>query len=392
MKPLEDIIVLDFSQFLSGPSATLRLADMGATVIKIERPEGGDICRQLYVSDVMIEGESTIFHAINRNKQSYAADLKNPDDLAKIKLLLQQADVMLHNFRPGVIERLGLSYEVVKAINPGIVYAEISGYGSEGDWKHLPGQDLLLQSVSGLTWLTNNQNESPTPMGVSVADILAGAHISQAILAALYKKAISGEGSQVSVSMLESVMNFQFELITCFYNDGNELPVRSAVNNGNAYLQAPYGIYATQEGFLALAMGDIVQLGNILDCTTLGNYTNAADWFTLRDEIKGHLANHLITNTADFWLSKLQAAGYWAAKVFNYDQLTEHEGYKAINMELFVNTSNGLQIKTTRCPIKIDGEILLATKGAPLLGEHTDTINNKYLKQSEVGKVTFRNA
>lgn len=384
MKPLEDIVVLDFSQFLSGPSATLRLADMGATVIKIERPEGGDICRQLYVSDVMIEGESTIFHAINRNKQSYAADLKNPDDLAKIKLLLQQADVMLHNFRPGVIERLGLSYEVVKAINPGIVYAEISGYGSEGDWKHLPGQDLLLQSVSGLTWLTNNQNESPTPMGVSVADILAGAHISQAILAALYKKAISGQGSQVSVSMLESVMNFQFELITCFYNDGNELPVRSAVNNGNAYLQAPYGIYATQEGFLALAMGDIVQLGNILDCTALSAYTNAADWFTLRDEIKSHLANHLITKDAAYWLGKLQAAGYWAAKVFNYDQLTEHEGYKAINMELFVNTSNGLQIKTTRCPIKIDGEILLATKGAPLLGEHTDAINNKYLAQNEV--------
>ncbi|MDA3613285.1 CaiB/BaiF CoA transferase family protein [Polluticaenibacter yanchengensis] len=384
MKPLEDIVVLDFSQFLSGPSATLRLADMGATVIKIERPEGGDICRQLYVSDVMIEGESTIFHAINRNKQSYAADLKNPDDLAKIKLLLQQADVMLHNFRPGVIERLGLSYEVVKAINPGIVYAEISGYGSDGDWKHLPGQDLLLQSVSGLTWLTNNQNESPTPMGVSVADILAGAHISQAILAALYKKAISGQGSQVSVSMLESVMNFQFELITCFYNDGNELPVRSAVNNGNAYLQAPYGIYATQEGFLALAMGDIVQLGNILDCTALSAYTNAADWFTLRDEIKSHLADHLITKDAAYWLGKLQAAGYWAAKVFNYDQLTEHEGYKAINMELFVNTSNGLQIKTTRCPIKIDGEILLATKGAPLLGEHTDAINNKYLAQNEV--------
>ena len=156
MKPLEDIIVVDFSQFLSGPSAGLRLADMGAQVIKIERTGVGDICRQLYVSNVMIEGESTIFHAINRNKQSYAADLKDADDLEKIKLLLAKADVMMHNFRPGVMERIGLDYETVKKINPSIIYAEISGYGNEGPWKDLPGQDLLLQAASGVTWLTKN--------------------------------------------------------------------------------------------------------------------------------------------------------------------------------------------------------------------------------------------
>src|SRR5829696_5231675 len=126
MNLLEDIIVIDFSQFLSGPSASLRLADMGAQVIKIERPGTGDICRQLYVSDVMIEGESTIFHAINRNKQSYVADLKDSNDLAKVKQLLEKADVMMHNFRPGVMERIGLDYETVKSINPSIVYAEIN--------------------------------------------------------------------------------------------------------------------------------------------------------------------------------------------------------------------------------------------------------------------------
>src|SRR6266581_9455476 len=128
MKPLQDIIVVDFSQFLSGPSAGLRLADMGARVIKIERPGTGDICRQLYVSDIRIGGESTIFHAINRNKESYAADLKKEEDLEKIKKLLLRADVLLHNFRPGVMERIGLDYETVKALNPSIVYGEISGY------------------------------------------------------------------------------------------------------------------------------------------------------------------------------------------------------------------------------------------------------------------------
>src|SRR4030095_6853542 len=174
MNLLQDILVIDFSQFLSGPSAALRLADMGAQVIKIEKPGTGDICRQLYVSDVMIEGESTIFHAINRNKQSYAADLKNDADLSRVKQLIAKADVWLHNFRPGVMERLGLDHESIKAINPAIIYAEVSGYGSEGPWKDLPGQDLLLQSVSGLTWLSNNNNEHPTPMGVAVVDNMGG--------------------------------------------------------------------------------------------------------------------------------------------------------------------------------------------------------------------------
>src|ERR1044071_8156555 len=140
MELLKDILVIDFSQFLSGPSAALRLADMGAQVIKIERPETGDICRQLYVSDVMIDGESTIFHAINRNKQSYTADLKNADDLNKVKQLIAKSDVMIHNFRPGVMERIGLDFETVKNINPNIVYAEVSGYGADGPWKDLPGQ------------------------------------------------------------------------------------------------------------------------------------------------------------------------------------------------------------------------------------------------------------
>jgi crotonobetainyl-CoA:carnitine CoA-transferase CaiB-like acyl-CoA transferase len=188
MKLLEDILVIDFSQFLSGPSAGLRLADLGARVIKIERSGTGDICRELYVSDVRLEGESTIFHAINRNKESYALNLKETDDVEKVKSLLKEADVLIHNFRPGVMERLGLDYETVKQIAPSIVYAEINGYGEVGPWKDLPGQDLLLQSVSGLTWLSNNNHTTPTPMGVAVVDILAGGHLVQGILASLYKE------------------------------------------------------------------------------------------------------------------------------------------------------------------------------------------------------------
>lgn len=378
MRLLEDIIVVDFSQFLSGPSASLRLADMGAQVIKIEKPGIGDICRELYVSDVMIEGESTIFHAINRNKKSYVADLKNPDDLVKIKELLRKADVMMHNFRPGVMERIGLDYNTVKALNPQIVYAEITGYGSEGPWKDLPGQDLLLQAASGITWLSNNKQEGPTPMGVAVVDILAGTHLAQGILAALYSRIVSNKGALVQVSMLESILDFQFEVLTCFYNDGNALPERSEVNSGHAYIAAPYGIYQTQEGFIALAMGSIPVLGELLSCVPLQQFTDNSEWFSKRDEIKTILSAHLLTNTAAHWLAILEKADIWCAPVLNYDELMQEEGYKALNMETVVKTTNGLEITTTRCPIRIDGKIVTSERGAPMLGEHNAEIDSQF--------------
>lgn len=378
MKLLEDILVIDFSQFLSGPSASLRLADMGARVIKVEKPGLGDICRQLYVSDIKIAGESTIFHAINRNKESYVADLKDPVDLEKIKRLLARADVMIHNFRPGVMERIGLDYETVRAINPAIIYAEITGYGSEGPWKDLPGQDLLLQAASGLTWLSNNNYEGPTPMGVAVVDIMAGTHITQGILAALYKKGINGNGALVQVSMLESVLDFQFEVLTCYYNDGNELPVRSGVNSGHAYVAAPYGIYKTKDDYIALAMTNILLLADLLGCESLKIYSNPGEWFQQRDEIKKILADHLVNQPAAFWLAILEKAGVWCADVMDYEKLVQEEGYQVLEMEMNVCAGNGLTVKTTRCPLHVDGELLLSSAGAPLLGEHTAGIDQEF--------------
>jgi len=191
-KPLEGLLVVDFGQFLSAPSASLRLADLGARVIKIERPAGGDICRQLYVSNVMLDGESTVFHAINRNKESFAADLKIGADRGRVRRLVRQADVVIHNFRPGVIERLGFGHEAVRAANPTVVYGEVSGYGAEGPWRDKPGQDLLAQGLSGLAWLSGAADDAPTPMGLAVVDIFAGVHLAQGILACLVRRAASG--------------------------------------------------------------------------------------------------------------------------------------------------------------------------------------------------------
>src|ERR1039458_3796918 len=152
MKPLSGLLIVDFSQFLSGPSASLRMADLGARVIKIERPGNGDLCRQLYISNLSLDGDSTLFHSINRNKQSYAADLKNPDDLACVRKLLTRADVMIQNFRPGVIEKIGLGYDAVRALNPRLVYGEITGYGSAGPWRDKRSEEHTseLQSLRHL--------------------------------------------------------------------------------------------------------------------------------------------------------------------------------------------------------------------------------------------------
>ncbi|WP_240676101.1 CaiB/BaiF CoA transferase family protein [Botryobacter ruber] len=379
IKPLEDILVVDFSQFLSGPSASLRLADLGARVIKIEKPDTGDICRQLYVSNVIMNGDSSIFHAINRNKESFVADLKKKEDRTEIWELVKQADVVMHNFRPGVMERLGFDFESVKRVNPEVVYGEITGYGDEGPWKNKPGQDLLVQSLSGLTWLSGNGDKGPVPMGIAVVDILTGAHLAQGLMACLVRRGITGEGGLVQVSMLESVVDFQFEAITTYYRDGGQPTVRSLKNNAHAYLGAPYGIYQTSNGFLAIAMGSIPQLGELLQCPELLHYKEVASWFDKRDEIKAILAQHLQTGTTEQWLAVLEPADIWCADVMTWDRLMDHEGFKVLEMIQEVHMGDGYSYRTTRCPIKIDGEILVSDKGAPKLGEHTAAIIEEML-------------
>ena len=229
-RPLEGLTVLEFSQFLSGPYAGLRLADLGARVIKIERPEVGDLCRTLYISDTDLEGDSTLFHAINRNKESFAANLKDPTDLDLVKQLISKADIITQNFRPGVIEKIGLDYENAKKINPQIVYGSISGYGAEGPWKDLPGQDLLAQSRTGLVWLNGNGGEAPTPMGLAVADMLAGHSLVEGILAGVIKRYRTNQGCHIQTSLVEALLDFQFEVLTTYFNDGYRKPVRSKYN------------------------------------------------------------------------------------------------------------------------------------------------------------------
>jgi crotonobetainyl-CoA:carnitine CoA-transferase CaiB-like acyl-CoA transferase len=367
--PLDGVVVIDLSQFLSGPCAGLRLADLGARVIKIEKRLDGDLCRRLYISDVRIDGESTTFHAINRNKESFVADLKSREGLEQVRKLIARADVVMHNFRPGVIERLGLDYARVRAIKPDIIYGAISGYGTAGPWREKPGQDLLVQSLSGLTWLSGNADQGPVPMGLSIADILSGMHLVQGILACLVRRATTGQGGLVEVSMLESTLDLQFETFTTFLNDGGAAVQRTRTNNAHAYLGAPYGIYKTHAGYLALAMGRIPQLGELLGCEPLTKYQQPAEWFSKRDEIKAIIARHLATDTTGHWLSILEPADIWCADVLDWDRLLKSDAFNSLDMLQTIRQSSGTAIRTTRCPIRIDGKILTSKKGSPDLGE-----------------------
>lgn len=369
--PLQGLVVLEFSQYLSGPSAGLRLADLGARVIKIEKPKTGDCGRQLVIKNLWADDSSLLFHTVNRNKESFTADIKDANDMELVKKLITKADVLIHNFRPGVMQKTGLDYASVKEINPRLIYAEISGYGKKGPWKNKPGQDLLLQSIAGLAYTTGNGHNDPVPFGIAIADILSGAQLVQGILAALIRRQKKGVGALIEISLMESLLDFQFELLTTYYASDQQ-PKRSDSNNGHPLLSAPYGVYKTSDGFIALAMMDIRTLAKAADCKMLEEFSNEQA-FAERDKIKALLAEHFSFQSTDYWMTRFQEDGLWAMEVFDWEKMMNHDAYKCLQMEQILNVA-GKKIITTRCPIRINGERLYSDKPAPKLGEHNKKV------------------
>lgn len=368
-RPLAGLMVVDFSQFLSGPYCALKLADLGARIIKIERPGTGDLCRTLYLSDTEIGGTNTLFHAINRNKESFTADLRDEGDRALLRALLVRADVMIQNFRPGVIERQGFGYDAVRAINPRIVYGGISGFGEGGPWGGLPGQDLLAQARSGLMWLTGSRDDPPMPMGLAVADMLAGAALCQGLLAALVGRGLHGRGALVQTSLLEALIDFQFEVLTTHLNDGRRMPLRAALNGAHAYLGAPYGVYRTSDGWLALAMTpSLARLAALMECPELLPYCDdPAEAMTARDAIKTILAQAVAKRATADWLAVLQPADIWCAEVLDWPALLDAEAFRRL-APLQTISGADVRLQTTRAPFRIDGGTLAAPRAAPALG------------------------
>ncbi|MEL7525016.1 MAG: CoA transferase [Pseudomonadota bacterium] len=371
MKPLEGLRVLDFAQFLAGPMAALRLADLGAEVIKIERPGIGDLCRSLVISDQKVGSDSLLFHTINRNKASVAADLKDPEDLDRIKTLLTSSDVMIHNFRPGVMERIGLGWDDVRKLNPKLVYGAVTGYGTTGPWVRKPGQDLLVQSLSGMAWLSGNRDDPPVPAGFAVLDITCGNHLVQGIMAALLRRERTGQGGLVEVDLMSSAIDMQFELFTAFLNGDGAMSERSAFSNANASVGAPYGIYACADGYIAIAMTPVAKLAELLECPDLLPFSDPGLAFSRRDEIKDVLRGFLQQGEVGHWLNRLEPADIWCARVLDWPELIETEGFAALDALQVITAPDGTSIRTTRCPIRIDGLVMTSPAGGPALGADT---------------------
>ncbi|WKN48755.1 CaiB/BaiF CoA-transferase family protein [Nocardioides sp. Arc9.136] len=367
--PLAGITVLDFSQFLAGPVAALRLGDLGARVIKVERPQGGDLGRTLAFGGLMAGDSSMSFHAMNRGKESLAADLKDPADLALVRDLVREADVVIQNFRPGVMERIGLDYDSVRELNPTVVYGSVSGYGDSGPFKDRPGQDLLAQSIAGLPWLNGSADDPPVPVGLAVADHLASCHLAQGITALLVRRFRTGRGGHAQTSLFEALLDLQFELLTTRLNDPTVAVQRKGPRSAHAFLSAPYGIYPTSDGFLAIAMNPVPTIGRLLGVQELVSMTDPSAWWERQGEIEELISAHLRTGTREEWLAVLDAEDVWCAPVLTLEELVEHDGFRAIAMTQEL-TREGLSLTTTRSPIRIDGRLLTDPRPAPRLGEH----------------------
>lgn len=377
-KPLEGIVILEFAQFMAGPTAGLRLADLGARVIKIERPGQGESGRQIAIKNLFVDDSSLVFHTINRNKESFAADLKNPEDLSAVKALVSKADVVIHNFRPGIMERLGLDYGSVQQLKGDIVYAQVTGYGSTGLWAAKPGQDLLIQSLSGLTWLSGSRSDGPVPFGLAMVDMYCATHLTQGVLAGLIKRRRTGKSVLVEVSLMEAALDMQFEVLTTHFADGKQLPQRSAFKGaGHAYLSAPYGVYNTKDAYVALAMCDLEVLGRVLGIE--GDlFTDRKQWFSERDEIMSMLAAYISNCETMDLLERLEKAGIWCATVNDHRQFLESGLFEESRMLQEVRLVDGTALKTTRSVFCIDGAYSYSKRAAPKVGQDNEKISQDF--------------
>lgn len=367
---LDGVTVVDFTQFMAGPLATQLLSDLGAEVVKVERPEGGDMARQGSASPFTVHGERVAFMAVNRNKRSVVLDLKDEQDLARARDLCRRADVVVENFRPGVMDRLGLGYDEVAATNPRLVYCSITGYGNEGPWAAAPGQDLLVQAVTGIAAMNGRRGDPPIPVAPPVVDAATGHVAALAIVSGLYERERSGQGQRVSTSLAATAMALQSQEATLYLNSAIA-PERSEAGVANPYFVAPYGIYATADGHLALAHTSLPKFGELLDRPDLGAFTDPAAIYRDRDRIVGIIAEIMAERTTAAWLELLAPAGFWVAPAQTAKEFLD-DPPPGIVWEMPLG--GGEVFKAIAAPISLSRTPTRASSPPPALGADTDAV------------------
>ncbi|MHB1654234.1 MAG: CaiB/BaiF CoA transferase family protein [Desulfitobacteriaceae bacterium] len=374
---LEGVKILDFTQLMQGPWATQFLGDMGADVIKVERPIVGEWERGLTVMGELLAGESPFFYAMNRNKRSLTLDLKRQEAQEIIYRLAKSVDAVIENFRPGVMERLGLGYNDLKKINPAIVYVSASGYGSDGPYVNKPGQDLLIQALSGIAAHGGRHNDPPTPAGTSVVDASSALLIAFSTMVGLFHQRQTGEGQKIEVSLFNTAIAIQCQELVTYLNMGKTWQ-RSKTGIGGAWYSAPFGIYQTADGYMAIAMSSLTLIGELCELPELAGYDTPELAYTKRDEIKELLEAKIRSQSTAHWLELLGGRDVWCAKVNEFCDVIEDPQVKHNHMIETLSHPKAGELKVVGIPVKMSitpGKIRLAP---PLVGQHTDEILGEF--------------
>nr|WP_272956145.1 CoA transferase [Actinopolymorpha rutila] len=380
---MDGIRILDFTQMMLGPYGTQLLADLGADVIKVERL-GGEWERSLELLGGLVAGESAAFLAMNRNKRSVTADLKSADVRNALLKLGRSCDVVVENFRPGVLSRLGLGYDDFRAVRPDIIYCSGSGWGQDTVFakENRPGQDLLIQAMSGLAAAGGRATDPPTPAGTSIVDASTALTLSNAILAALVAKERQGVGQRIEVDLYSTAISLQCQEISAMVNQGTDWE-RSSAGIGQAWLSAPFGIYRAQDGWLALAMAPVTRVAELLDVAG----TEGLDPWHDRDEIKVRLERATEQRTVDDLVGLLMPAGIWCSPVRTTAEAVDELREQGHDLIVEVDHPEAGRLELIGCPIRMSETPWSLRYAPPTAGQHTDEVLAEVLSPDQLANL-----
>ncbi len=381
---LDGIRVLDFTQMMLGPYATQLLGDLGADVIKVERREYGEWERGLTMMGELVAGDSAAFLAMNRNKRSVALDLKNPAARDALLALGATCDVVVENFRPGVMARLGLGYDEFRAVKPDVIFCSGSGWGQDGRFarENRPGQDLLVQAMSGLAANTGRGDEPPTFAGTSIVDATTALTLAVGILGALVARERQGIGQWVQVDLFSTAIALQCQEISAMVNQ-KETFSRSTAGIASPWLSAPCGVYRTADGWLAVAMADLNELARVVGDPSLADLDPWID----RDEVKRRLDATTPDRTTGQWLDLLMPAGIWAARVRTVEESVDELRDEGSPLVCQVEHPRAGTLELIGCPVTLTGTPWSVRRPPPTVGEHTAEVLAEVLDADQLAKV-----
>jgi crotonobetainyl-CoA:carnitine CoA-transferase CaiB-like acyl-CoA transferase len=368
---LSGVRVVSFTQFLLGPSGVQFLADLGADVIKVE-PRGGTLWERNWSgADVFKNGVSVFFMLAHRNQRSITLDLKKPEGQAVARRLVERADVLVQNFRPGVMERLGLGWEALQALNPRLIYVSASGYGDKSPYRDRPGQDLLMQAFSGLASISGRADQPPTAVGTAVIDQHGATLLALGVLAALLERQRTGRGLQVEVSMLRAALDLEIEAATYAMNGARLTKTDTPL--ASTFHPPPYGVYATKDGYVVLSMSPLAQLADALPLPALEEHADG--WSFDRREIVARLVEPVMrTRTTAEWIERLVPLGIWVARVNTLDEaladpiVASAEAYEDIEHPV------AGRVRLLRLPVEFSSGRAGVHRLPPDCGQHTEEV------------------